>query len=59
MIAGLRKPMCLAALLAALAAPAVKANDWPEFLETRQLFRVIVKGIGASGTALQAVKGTA
>ncbi|APE44607.1 hypothetical protein BOO69_15190 [Sulfitobacter alexandrii] len=48
-----------AAVCLALAAGGATAQDWPAHLETRQLFRVVVKGLGADGTALQPVKGTA
>ena len=45
-------------LLGASSVP-VAAQDWPEFLQTKQLFRVIVKGKDADGITLQPVKGTA
>lgn len=47
--------------IAILAAEATSAHsqDWPEFLEPRQLFRVVVSGTGSSGTKLPNVKGTA
>ncbi len=48
-----------AALPVALWGAPAAAQDWPEFLQTRQLFRVVVTGLGADGTALQPVKGTA
>lgn len=48
-----------AALLVALWGGPAAAQDWPEFLQTKQLFRVVVTGLGADGTALQPVKGTA
>lgn len=47
------------AVLAALTGRPAAAQDWPDFLQTKQLFRVVVKGLGADGTALQPVKGTA
>lgn len=54
----LRARYAVALLIALSGAPAA-AQDWPEFLQTRQLFRVVVTGLGADGTALQPVKGTA
>lgn len=59
MINRLRQRFRLAALALALTAPGVQAQDWPAFLETKQLFRVIVTGMGEAGTRLQPVKGTA
>ena len=49
----------LAAVMGMFSGASAQAQDWPGFLETKQLFRVIVKGLGADGTALQPVKGTA
>lgn len=49
----------LAVVMGMFSGASAQAQDWPGFLETKQLFRVIVKGLGADGTALQPVKGTA
>ena len=59
MIIRLQNVLRLTALGLALSVTAAQAQDWPEFLDTKQLFRVIVEGIGESGTKLQPVKGTA
>ena len=59
MINRLRQTARLGIFALALTAPAAQAQDWPAFLETKQLFRVIVTGVGEAGTKLQPVKGTA
>ena len=48
-----------AAVIVAFSGASVQAQDWPGFLETSQLFRVIVGGFGIDGKPVRAVKGTA
>ena len=48
-----------AAVIAGICGSAAQAQDWPEFLQTKQVFRVLVDGLGADNTKLQTVKGTA
>lgn len=59
MINRLRHVLRLAALGLMFSVPPAQAQDWPDLLETKQLFRVVVTGMSQAGIKLHPVKGTA